>query len=150
MEGLPVEIRTEWVSIDKGNKLKLKAAHIVCAWDSALLCRWALNKIYGKNLEDYPPGRNMRFIPNILDKRFITTDATRKKVENSVKKQRLFMPHVSSAFSYVISDLDYFDSTAGTTLRQALMQMRSKKSPERNLFLAVDTSWNGAFVSFLF
>jgi hypothetical protein len=150
MEGLPVEIRTEWVSIDKGDKLKLKAAHIVCAWESTLLCRRALNKIYGKKVEDYPLGRNMRFIPNILDKRFITTDATRKKVENSVKKQRLFTTNVSSAISYIISDLDYFESTAGTTLRQALMQMRSKKSPERNLFLAVDTSWNGAFVSFLF
>jgi hypothetical protein len=92
----------------------------------------------------------MRFIPNILDKRLITTDATRKKVKNSVKKQRLFTTHVSIAISYIISDLNYFDSTAGTTLRQALMQMRSKKSPERNLFLAVDTSWNGAFVSFLF
>ena len=43
MEGLPVEIRTEWVSIDKGDKLKLKAAHILCSWDSTLLCRRALN-----------------------------------------------------------------------------------------------------------
>jgi hypothetical protein len=39
------------------------------------------------------------------------------------------------------------------TLRQALMQMRSKAFPARNLFLAVDTSWRKTstpFVTFLF
>ena len=150
MSGLPVEVRTEWISLDKGDKLKIKAAHILCAWDSTLVCRRALNKIYGKKMGEYPLGRNMRFVPNISDKRFITTEATRKKVEMSVKKQRLWITHVSSAVSYIISDLDYFDTTIGTTLRQALMQMRSKRSPDRNLFVAVDTSWNGSFVSFLF
>jgi hypothetical protein len=98
----------------------------------------------------YPLGRNMRFVLNIAGKRFITTEATRKKVERSVKKQRLWITHVSSAVSYIISDLDYCETTIGKTLRQALMQMRSKRSPDRNLFVAVDTSWNGTFVSFLF
>jgi hypothetical protein len=114
-----------------------------------LLCRHALNKIYGKRIGEYPLGRNMRFVPNIADKRFITTKATRKKVEMSVKKQRLWITHVYSAVSYIISDLDYYDTTIGKTLRQALMQMRSKRSPDCNLFVAVDTSWNGTFVSFL-
>ncbi len=150
MSGLPVEIRMEWISLDKGDKLKIKAAHILCAWESTLVCRRALNKIYGKKMGEYPLGRNMRFVPNIADKRFITTEATRKKVEMSVKKQRLWITHVSSAVSYIISDLDYYESTIGKTLRQALMQMRSKRSPDRNLFVAVDTSWNGSFVSFLF
>ncbi len=150
MSGLPVEIRMEWISLDKGDKLKIKAAHILCAWESTLECRRALNKIYGKKMGEYPLGRNMRFVPNIADKRFITTEATRKKVEMSVKKQRLWITHVSSAVSYIISDLDYHDGTIGKTLRQALMQMRSKRSPDRNLFVAVDTSWNGSFVSFLF
>jgi hypothetical protein len=99
---------------------------------------------------EYPLGRNMRFVPNIADKRFITTEATRKKEEMSAKKQRLWITHVSSAVSYIISDLDYYDTTIGKTLRQALMQMRSKRSPDCNLFVAVDTSWNGTFVSFLF
>jgi hypothetical protein len=47
-------------------------------------------------------------------------------------------------------DLDYYDTTIGKTLRQASMQMRSKQSPDRNLFVAIETSWNGTFVSFLF
>jgi hypothetical protein len=140
----------EWISLDKGDKLKIKAAHILCAWESTLLCRRALNKIYGKKMGKYPLGRNMRFVPNIADERFITTEATRKKVEMSVKKQRLWITHVSSAVSYIILDLNYYDTTIGKTLRQALMQMRSKQSPDRNLFVAIDTSWNGTFVSFLF
>jgi hypothetical protein len=150
MSGLPVEIRMEWISLDKGDKLVIKAAHILCVWESTFVCRRALNKIYGKKMGEYPLGRNMRFVPNIADKRFITTEATRKKVEMSVQKQRLWITHVSSAVSYIISDLDYYDTTIGKTLRQALMQMRSKRSPDRNLFVAVDTSWNGSFVSFLF
>jgi hypothetical protein len=89
MSGLPVEIRMEWISLDKGDKLKIKAAHILCAWESTLLCGHALNKIYGKKMAKYPLGRNMGFVPNIADKRFIITEATRKKVEMSVKKQRL-------------------------------------------------------------
>jgi hypothetical protein len=94
--------------------------------------------------------RNMCFVPNIVDKRFITIEATRKKAEMSVKKQRLWITHVSSAISYIILDLDYFDSTIGKTLSQALMQMRSKRSPNPNLFVAVNTSCNGSFLSSLF
>jgi hypothetical protein len=126
MSGLPVEIRMEWTSLNKGDKLEIKAAHILCAWESTLLCRRALNKIYGKKMGENPLGRNMRFVPNIADKRFITMEATRKKVEMSVKKQLLWITHVSSTVSYIISDLDYYDTTIGKTLRQALMQMRSK------------------------
>jgi hypothetical protein len=150
MKDIPIEIRIDWIVIDKGDKLGLKAAHVLCEWENTLLCRRTLNKIYGKKVDGYPLGRNMRFVPNITDQRFITTPATRKKVEASVKKQRLFATSVSSAISYIISDLDFYESHAGKTLRQALMQMRSKASPARNLFLAVDTSWNGTFVSFLF
>jgi hypothetical protein len=150
MSGLPVEIRMEWISLDEGDNLKIKAAHILCAWESTLVCRRALNKINGKKMGEYPLGRNMRFVPNIANKRFITTEGTRKKVEMSVKKQRLWITHVSSAVSYIISDLDFYDTTIGKTLRHALIQMRSKRSPDRNLFVAVDTSWKGSFVSFLF
>ncbi len=150
MTGIPVEIRIDWVSIDKGDKLGLKAAYVLCEWENALLCRRTLNKIYGKTVDGYPLGRNMRFVPNTTDQRFITTQSTRKKVEASVRKQRLFVANVSSSVSYIISDLDYYEAHTGKTLRQALMQMRSKAFPSRNLFLAVDTSWNTKFVSFLF
>jgi hypothetical protein len=71
-------------------------------------------------------------------------------VEASVRKQRLFAANVSSSVSYIILDLDYHEPNADMTLRQALMQMRSKAFPGRNLFLAVDTSWNTKLVSFLF
>ncbi len=150
MDGIPIEIRIDWVSIDKGDKLGLKAAYILCEWENALLCRRTLNKIYGKTVDGYPLGRNMRFVPNTTDQRFITTQSTRKKVETSVRKQRLFVANVSSSISYIISDLDYYEANTDKTLRQALMQMRSKAFPARNLFLAVDTSWNNKFVSFLF
>ncbi len=150
MKDIPIEVRIDWVSIDKGDKLGLKAAYILCEWENALLCRRTLNKIYGKTVNEYPLGRNMRFVPNTTDQRFITTHSTRKKVEASVKKQRLFVANVSSSVSYIISDLDYYEAGTKMTLREALMQMRSKAFPARNLFLAVDTSWNTKFVSFLF
>ena len=150
MKGIPIEIRTEWIVTEKGVKTGLKAAHVLCEWKATLACRRGLNAIYGKTTEGYPLGRNMRFVPNITDTRFITTSKTATKVALSVKKQRRFNESVSSCISYTISDLDFYDDDLGKTLRQVLMQMRSKKHPERNLFLAIDTSWNGAFVTFLY
>jgi hypothetical protein len=75
---------------------------------------------------------------------------TWKKVEASVKKQRLFSTSISSAISYIILDLDLYDAQIAKTLRQALMQMQSKDSPNWNLFLAIDTSWNMAPLSHSF
>jgi hypothetical protein len=65
------------------------------------------------------------------------------------------MTHVPSAFSYIISDLDHFDSNIIEQHKDApasvlIMQMRSKRSPDRNHFLAVDTSLSASFVPFLF
>jgi hypothetical protein len=40
IDGLPVEIRVVWISVDKGDKLNLKATHILCKWDTILVvCR---------------------------------------------------------------------------------------------------------------
>jgi hypothetical protein len=92
----------------------------------------------------------MRFVPNTTNQRFIMTQSTRKKVKTSVRKQRLLVANISSSISYIISELDYYEANTGKMLQQALMQMRSKALPSRNLFLAVDTSWSNKFLSFLF
>ncbi len=38
-----------------------------------------------------PSGKNMLFIPNILDTRFIVTEKTKMKVKKSVSKQKYFL-----------------------------------------------------------
>jgi hypothetical protein len=105
-----------------------------------------------RKYQQLPTGlaQNMSFVLNIPDKHFITTVATQKKVKTSSKKQQLSTTHLSSAISYINLDLDYSDTIIGSTLRQAVMQMRSNSSPGCNLFLAIDTSSNGSIVSFLF
>jgi hypothetical protein len=51
-----------------------------------------------------PAGAQIRFVPNIADKRFTLLRRLLKKVEMSVKKQRLWITHapVLSAKHYLI------------------------------------------------
>ncbi len=151
MEGLSVEIRTEWVSLESGDRLGLKAAHVLCEYDSAKRVRRAFDAIYGRTSKDFPLGRSMRFVPNLVDGRFSPSEATKKRVVLCVQKQRLFNTEVASATVDTILNLDYCNRNCGLTLRQALMQMRSKRHPSRNLFLAIDiTPWDDKKVGFLF
>ena len=110
-----------------------------------------MNKIYQKHSEEgYPLGKNMRFVPNIMDDRFIITANMRKKVLASIQKQKKFHASVETTKNYTILGLDYFDPKIGKTLRQILMGIRSTTQPDRNLFLAVDAFHTGETITFLF
>jgi len=151
LQGIPIEVRIEVIRIAKGKGTEVKAAHILTPWDKALKCRIAMNMVYGKkSANGYPLGKNMRFIPNILDTRFIVTEKTKMKVKKSVSKQKYFLQKTQSATSYTIIALDYVDPHVGMSLREILMGLRSNKEPEKNLFLNVDVHMYKQTVTLLF
>jgi hypothetical protein len=92
----------------------------------------------------------MRFIPNIVDTRFITTEKTKMKVKKSVSKQKHFLSKTHTATSYTILSLDYVEPHIGMTLREIIMGLCSNKQPAKNLFLNVDVHIHNQTVTFLF
>jgi hypothetical protein len=151
LQGIPIEIRIEAIRVEKGKQSGVKAAHILTPWDKALKCRIAMNLIYSKRSKNgYPLGKDMRFIPNIMDTRFITTAKTKMQVKKSISKQKFFLAKTQTATSYTIIGLDYVEPKLGTTLREIIMGLRSNSEPEKNLFINVDAHMFTHTVTFLF
>jgi hypothetical protein len=151
LKGIPLEIRMEAIRTEKGKQSGVKAAHVLTPWDKALKCRLAMNRIYSKQSNrGYPLGKDMRFIPNILDTWFITTAKTKMKVVKSVSKQKHFLAKTQTATSYTIIGLDYVQPNLGRSLREIIMSIRSNTDPEKNLFLNVDEHMYTSTVTFLF
>ena len=151
LQGIPIEIRMEAIRVEKGKQSGVKAAHVLAPWDKALKCRIALNMIYSKRAKSgYPLGKDMRFIPNIMDTRFITTEKTKMQVKKSISKQKYFLGKTQSATSYTIIGLDYVEPHIGSSLREILMGLRSNSEPEKNLFINVDEHMFTSTVTFLF
>jgi hypothetical protein len=151
LQGIPIEIRIEAIRIEKGKASGVKAAHVLTPWDKALKCRIAMNMIYSKKSKNgHPLGKDMRFIPNIMDTRFITTDKTKMQIKKSISKQKYFLTKTQSATSYTIIGLDYVEPTIGSSLREILMGLRSNSDPEKNLFINVDEHIFTPTVTFLF
>ena len=110
-----------------------------------------MNRIYAKQSNNgYPLGKDMRFIPNILDTRFITTAKTKMKVMKSVSKQKHFLAKKQTATSYALMGLDYVQPNIGSSLREIVMGIRSNTDPEKNLFLNIDEHMYTSTVTFLF
>jgi hypothetical protein len=152
LQGIPIEIRMEAIRLIKGKQTGVKAAHVLTPWDKALKCRIALNMIYSKRSKNgYPLSKDMRFIPNIMDTRFITTYKTKMQVKKSISKQQFFLDKkTQSATSYTIIGLDYVEPFIGSSLRKILMGLRSNSDPDKNLFMNVDERMFTSTVTFLF
>ena len=150
MLGINIEVKSDWICIEKGVKTKAKAAHIYSSWKDAVKARLALNNLYGKNAKEFPLGRNMRFVPNNLDDKFIVTTSTLVRVKKSVQKQIKFLKMTNTTLSDSIRNLDYYDTTLGYSLRELVMGLRSRKNPTKNLFLGVEDHYTGNNVVFLY
>jgi hypothetical protein len=151
LHGIPIEIRMEAIRVEKGKQSGVKAAHVLTPWDKALKCRIAMNMIYSKRSKSgYPLGKDMRFIPNVMDTRFITTDKTKMQVKKSISKQKYFLDKTQTATSYTIIGLDYVEPILKTSLREIIMGLRSNADPEKNMFINVDEHMFTPTVTFLF
>lgn len=132
-------MKTEFIKTNPRTQGTVKAVHIYTEYEKAFSCRKALAKLYAaNNKKNFPLGKNIRFIPDILDSRFITTEKTKMRIRKCIAKQKLFLDNASTGKKYTIIGLDNYINVIGVTMRQAIMGLCSVSQKDWNLFLAVD------------
>jgi hypothetical protein len=91
----------------------------------------------------------MRFVPNIANNRFPTTQSRVRDVVKMVGKQKKIVNEASGIHTDTICGLHYYVPQIGYTLCQILMSMRSANDPETQLFMVVDERmWSTYAVTF--
>lgn len=139
LKAIPIHLKIEYITLDSRTPGIVKAIHIYTEYDKAFECKNALAKLYtASNSKNYLMGKNIRFIPDMTDSRFITKEKTRMKVKGCMAKQKLFLANASTGKNYTILGLDYFILQVGFTMREAIMGIKSRSQEHCNLFLAVD------------
>ena len=152
MKGLEIEIRNEMIQVSRTKpRSKARAPTIWTKWEDAGKCRVALAQIYSKNNKGaYPLATQARFIPNIIDSRFITSVPARTMAFKAQDKHEAFLSRTSTAIGYTILGLDFYLEEYKVTLREAIMSIRSTKEPDYTLFTAVDDQQYSNKVVFAF
>jgi hypothetical protein len=126
--------------------LQVKAIHIIGNDKQTPAGRRAFNAVFGsRNTTGYPHQRIMRFVPNIADNRFPTTQGRVRDVVKMVGKQKKIMNEASGSHTDTIGGLHYHVPQIGYTLGQILMSMRSANDPATQLFMAVDKRMWGTY-----
>ncbi len=154
-----VELKSEEVKISKvqqGNwnqepsarQVPIKAVHVWCIFSQTSAVRTKMKSLFSSKSKRKPLGKSLRFIPHILDNRYITTDRSAVLISKMKNKQKRFLQQTTFTSASGILGLDYVIPSLRVSLRQAIMAIRSKKEPEKNVFVSVD-SW-GDQVRFAF
>lgn len=139
LTNIPIHLKTKYIKTNLKTPGTVKAIHIYTEYDKAYKCRPALAKLYAAgNEKNFPLGKNIRFIPNTSDSRFITTQKTKDRIIKCISKQKLFFESTRTAKNYSIIGLDNYIPAIGVTMRQAIMGLQSSSQEDRNLFLVVD------------
>ena len=125
MKGLEIEIRNEMIQVSRTKPCsKARAPTIWTKWEDAGKCRVALAQIYSKNNKGaYPLATQARFIPNIIDSRFITSISARTMAFKAQDKHEAFLSRTSTAISYTILGLNLYLKEYQLTLREAMMSI---------------------------
>jgi hypothetical protein len=89
------------------------------------------------NQDQLPLGLRVRFVPNVLDKSFITTQDARMMAKRARAKQKQFTSKTTISTNHSILRLDYIIESLETSLREAILAIRSRTDPSRNLFVMV-------------
>ena len=151
LKNIKIALKNEFIKLDPKTIGTVRAVHIYAERDKAYECRQALITIYAKNrVNNLPLGKNLRFIPDTLDTRFVTTLKNKTKIQRCEEKQKAFLQNSSTALNYTICGLDEYNPLAGMSLRKLIMGIRSTQQPERNLFLNVDKMTDKSHVLFAF
>ena len=158
------EVGLRWMDIrathQKGNKIKskskpIKALHVEVEKGKSRLVMEQLMKRYGRSFEstrNFPLGIRLRFCKNLDNASY---KAEKTKLLHLRSRQGQLLDETQRASSAGILDLDtilkedieYNESTSVTTttittLRDAIMDIKSKKVKDTPLFRSVDLSYN--------
>ena len=136
------------------NKRADPSPRVVQIWSSlprARPLRNALLALYSsKNTaSSLPMGHRMRFIPNIMSDRFISSADERRMAKKARSKQTRFLSTMVPFSNYQIVGLRFpLEAYGGITLHEALSGLRSRQDPSSALFCTMEDLGNK--VVFLF
>ena len=142
-----IDFGLRWQTITLGQKgpiseeNKIRAIHVeVDTCDAASAKRW-LERTYGtRTLGPFPHGIKMRLVPELTP---LTNTQSRVKIERLRARQARFCKKVVRTRTWELTSLDYVSPDVGHSLRQLMMEIKSKEKPVLPLFHSVDLQWRG-------
>ena len=151
-----IEIYEETITINQGNSKtkkatkRSKAMHIMVPDDAKAITRSCLSKLFpSKPRGDYPLGIQYRFVPNTADTDFAISKTARRIAQRLMTKQASFLDNCIQREHRHFNDLFItHDSMPNITLIKVLMALKSKRFPERQLFLCIEQEYEEGPVFF--
>lgn len=119
------------------------AMHIYTDFESTAALRTLLMQLYpAKPRKDYPMGRQMRFVPNIADTRFMHPPGSREKADQLKRKQALFLKSLQkTTTSEIVKLYRPLHTKPYPSLLQVLTSWKSPQYEHERLFVAVEETY---------
>ena len=141
-----IEIYEETITINHGNNKakkvakRSKAMHIMVRDEDKALARSCFATLFpSRPRGDYPLGIQYRFVPNTADTDFAISKTARKIAHRLMTKQASFLENCINREHRHFKDLFVIhDTMPNITLLKVLMALKSKRFPERQLFLCIE------------
>ena len=139
-----MEIYVETINIQQGTSRKIvkrtKAMHIKVPNDMKALARSCLASAYPSKVRgDYPMGIQFRFIPNTADPDFAISPTARQIARRLKAKQACFLDRCITREHWHFKDLFVIHKIMeSVSLLKVLMALKSKRFPERQLFICIE------------
>ena len=151
-----LEIYEEVITINQGNSKtkkaskRSKAMHIMVPDDTKAIARSCLAKLFpSKPRGDYPLGIQYRFVPNTADTDFAISKTARRIAQRLMTKQASFLDNCVQREHRHFNDLFVsHDTMPNISLIKILMALKSKRFPERQLFLCIEQEFEEGPVIF--
>ena len=149
-----IDLRFHAIKIRAGERIlstnAVKAVHIYAGSSSARATLKILKNIYRKDNKDgYPLGSVMRVVTNTADARTPVSPRMRTNTEILKNKQTVFQNSIMTLPNHYIQSLDLFLPSAGVSLRQAIMGIKTSSKQSQSLFISADSdSWGRTIFSF--
>jgi hypothetical protein len=152
LKNVPLEFRAQdWKLQKKRSADYVRAVSIYAGQEKTAAARNSLlDMTSSANQDQLPLGLRVRFVPNVLDESFINTQDARMMAKRARAKQKLFTSKTMISTSHTILGLDYIIESLQTSLREAILAIRSRTDPTRNLFVMVEEDHGSSDVKFLY
>jgi hypothetical protein len=152
LKNVPLEFRAQdWKIQKKCSSDYIRAVSIYARQKMTATVRNSLlDMTSSANQDQLPLVLHVRFVPNVLDESFINTQDARMMAKRARAKQKEFTSKTIISTSHTILGLDYIIESLQTSLQEAILAIRSRTDPSRNLFVIVEEDYGSSDVKFLY
>jgi hypothetical protein len=149
---VPLEFRAQdWKLQTKRSSDYVRAVSIYVGQEKTTAARNSLlDMASSANQDQLPLGLRVRFVPNVLDESSINTQDARMMAKRARTKQKQFTSKTMISTSHTILGLNYIVKSLQTSLWEAILAIRSRTDPSRNLFVMVEEDHGSSNVKFLY